>query len=68
VQLVGRLGASPELPLDFVDRVAVEQVPELLLAEQLPQEVAVEGERLRPPLGGRSVVFVHVRRDVVEEQ
>ena len=36
------------------------QIAQLLLAEQLAQEVAVEGERLGAPLGGRGVVLVHV--------
>ena len=69
VQLVRRLrGVAPQLPLDLVEGVAVEQVAQLLLAEQLAQQVAVERQRLRTPLGGRRVVLVHVRRDVVEEK
>src|SRR5581483_1566224 len=68
VQVVGRLRIALELPLDLVDRIRIEQVAQLFLAEQLAQEIAVERQRLRAPFGGRRVVLVHVRRDVVEEQ
>ena len=68
VELVGRSGLAAKLPLDLVDRVGVEQVAQLLAAEQLAEQVAVERERLRAPLGRRRVVLVHVRRDVVEEE
>ena len=68
VQLVGGPRLAPQLPLDLVDRVAVEQVAQFLLPEQLAQQVAVERERLGTPLGRRRVVLVHVGRDVVEEQ
>ena len=68
MQLVGRAGAAAQLLLDLLERAGVEQVAQLLLAEQLAQQVAVERQRLRPPLGGRRVVLVHVVRDVVEEQ
>ena len=44
------------------------QLAQLLLAEQLAQQVAVERERLRTPLRRRRVVLVHVRRDVVEQE
>ncbi len=54
--------------LDLVERARIEQVAQLLLAEQLAEEVTVERERLRTPLCGRRVVLVHVRRDVVEEE
>src|SRR5205823_4910770 len=57
-----------ELRLHLLDRIAVEEVSELLLAEQLPEKVAVERERLCAPLRRRRVVFVHVVRDVVEEE
>ena len=68
VELVGRARIAGELRLHLGQRVRVEQVAQLLLAEQLAQEVAVERERLRPPLGGRRVVLVHVGGDVGEEQ
>src|SRR5439155_5534343 len=57
-----------ELGLHLLDRIAVEEVSELLLAEQLSEKVAVERERLCAPLRWRRVVFVHVVRDVVEEE
>ena len=57
-----------QLRLDLLDRPGVEQVAQLLLAEQLAQQVAVERQRLRAALRGRRVVLVHVRGDVVEEQ
>ena len=54
--------------LDLLDRVGVEQLAQLLDAHELAQEVAVERQRLRAPLLGRSVVLVHVCRDVLEEE
>ena len=68
VQLVGRARIAGELRLDLGQRVRVEQVAQLLLAEQLAEEVAVERERLRAPLGGGRVVLVHVGGDVGEEE
>ena len=68
VELVGRARIAGELGFHLGQRVRVEQVAQLLLPEQLAQEVAVEGERLRPPLGGGRVVLVHVRGDVGEEK
>jgi hypothetical protein len=68
VQLVGRLGIAAQLPLDLLHGVGIEEVAKLLLAEQLAQQIAVEGERLGAPFGGRRVVLVHVRRDVVEQE
>ena len=68
MELVGVPRAAGELPLDLGDRVRVEQVAQLLLAEQLAEQVAIERQRLRPPLGRRRVVLVHVGRDVVEEE
>src|SRR5439155_11588810 len=71
-QLVVELVRCPRYPaqlaLDVLDRVRVEQVAQLLLTEELTQQIAVERERLRAALGRRRVVFVHVRRDVVEEE
>ena len=64
----GVRGVAAQLRLDLLERAGVDQVAQLLLAEQLAQQVAVERQRLRPPLGGRRVVLVHVVRDVVEEQ
>ena len=68
VQLIGGASFAAELLLHLRERAGVDQVAQLLLAEQLLQQVAVERQRLRPPLRGRRVVLVHVVRDVVEEQ
>ena len=68
VQLVGRARVARELRLDLGERLRIEQVAQLLLPEQLAEQVAVERERLRPPLGRGRVVLVHVGRDVGEEQ
>ena len=68
VQPVRILRLTRQRGLDLVERAGIEQVAQLFLAEQLAEEVAVERQRLRPPLGGRRVVLVHVRRDVVEEE
>ena len=68
VQRVGALGRAAQLVLHLLERRRVDEVAQLLLAEQLLEEVAVEGERLRPPLGERRVVLVHVGGDVVEEE
>ena len=57
-----------EVVLDLLERARVDQVAQLLLAEQLAQQVAVERQRRRAPLGVRRVALVHVRRDVVEQQ
>ena len=64
----GSRGVAAQLLLHLLERRRVDQLAQLLLAEQLPQQVAVERQRLRAPLGGRRVVLVHVRGDVVEEQ
>ena len=68
MQFVRASRAALQLPLDLLDGIGVEQVAQLFLAQQLAQQVAVERERLRAPLGRRRVVLVHVGRDVVEEQ
>ena len=68
MELLGVARHRPQRRLDLGERVGVDQLAQLLLAEQLAQQVAVERERLRTPLRRRRVVLVHVRRDVVEEQ
>ena len=68
VQLVGIARIAGQLPLDLGERIGIDQLAQLLLAEQLAQQVAVERERLRAALGRRRVVLVHVGRDVVEEE
>ena len=68
MELVGITWISAKLLLDLGQRVGVDQLTQLFLAEQLTQQVTIERERLSPPLGGRRVVLVHVRGDVVEQQ
>ncbi len=68
VQLVGVARAAAELRLHVGERIRVDQLAQLLLPQQLPQQIAVERKCLRAPLGRRRVVLVHVRRDVVEEE
>ena len=64
----GSLRERPQRRLHLGERAGVDQLAQLLLAEQLAQQVAVERERLRTPLRRRRVVLVHVGRDVVEEE
>ncbi len=68
MEALGIGGKRPQRRLDLGERRGIDQLAQLLLAEQLAQQVAVERERLRTPLGRRRVVLVHVGRDVVEEQ
>ena len=62
------LGQALEVGLDLLERRGVDQVAQLLLAEQLAQQVAVEREGGRAALRVRRVALVHVGGDVVEEQ
>jgi len=65
----GTLWRQPgNLELQLRQRVAVQQLTQLLGAEQLAQQVAVQGERLGSPVHERRVAFVHVLGDVVEHQ
>ncbi len=68
MQLVDVAGRRSQRGLDLLDRAEIEELAQLLDAHELAEEVAVEGECLRPSLLGRRVVLVHVRRDVVEEE
>ena len=73
VELVGRscpapLGEALQLELDVGEHARVEQLAQLLGAEQVAQQVAVERERRGPPLGQRGIAFVHVGGDPVEQQ
>ena len=73
VQLVGggRAGAlrGPlEVGLDLLQRGGVDQLAQLLLAEQLAQQLAVERQGGGPALGVGRVALVHVGGHVVEEQ
>ncbi len=73
VQLVGRAGATAvgqvlDVELDVGEHAGVEQLAQLLGAEQVGEQVAVERQRRRPPLGERGVALVHVGGDPVEQQ
>ena len=68
VELVGIARGRAERGLDLLDGARVEQLPELLDPHELAQQVAVERERLRAPLGRWRVVLVHVGRHVLEEK
>ena len=54
--------------LDLIDRVCVQHLAQLRLAEQFTEQHAVEGECLRAAFGERGVAFVDERRDVSEQQ
>ena len=73
MDLVGRagralLGQRLQLQLQLGQRLGIEQLAQLLRAQQLAQQVAVERERLGPPVEQRRVALVHVGGDVVEQQ
>ena len=57
-----------QLALDVRERVRVEQLAQLRLAEQLAQLRLIDRERLRAPLGQRRIAVVDVVGDVAEEQ
>ena len=61
VELVGAAGVAGQLPLHLLHGVGIEQVAQFLLAEQLAQQVAVEGQRLgRRSAGGVSSSYMYV--------
>ena len=68
MQLVGTSRRAAKLGLHLLESPRVDQVSKLLLAQELLQQVSIEGQGLRPPLRKRRVVFVHVSGDVVEEE
>src|SRR5436190_1880987 len=68
VQVIGSPGHASKLRLDSVEGPLVEQIAQLLHAQQLAEQLAVERKRLGAALCRRRVVLVHVGRDVVEEQ
>ena len=73
VQRVDAVGARAvreplQVGLDGLQRARVDQLAQLLLAEQLAQQLAVQRQRGGAALGVGLVALVHVRRDVVEQQ
>ena len=70
---VGRAGGPIlreilEFQLELGQGVAVEQLAQLFGPEELAQQVAVEGERLGPPVDQGRVAFIHVLADVGEHE
>src|SRR5206468_2513680 len=68
VQLVRVARRSTELRLYVLQSARVDELPQLVLAEQLLEQVPVERQHLSAAFGRRRVVLVHVRGDVVEEK
>ena len=68
IRRAGALAGALEVGLDLLERRRVDQLAQLLLAEQLAQQVAVERQRRGAPLGVGRVALVHVGGDVVEQQ
>ena len=71
--LVGVAGPPPvveglEVGLQRLQRLRVDQLPQLLGAQQLGQHLPVEGEGLGPALGQRGVALVEEVGDVLEGQ
>ncbi|HTY19855.1 MAG TPA: hypothetical protein VMH82_19240, partial [Myxococcota bacterium] len=50
------------------ERGRIDEIAQLLLAEQLAQQIPIQGKSAGPALGERSVAFVHVRGEVVEQE
>ena len=59
---------SLQLQLDQRDCLRVEQLAQVLAAEQFGEQLTVKGEGLRPALRQRLVALVHVLGDVREQQ
>ena len=73
VQLVAAARSSPvgqvlQVQLDIGQHAGIEQLAQLLGAEQVAQQVAVERQSSGPPFGERRVALVHVGGDPVEQQ
>ena len=50
------------------ERLAIEELPQLLGTQEFAQQVAIEGQGLRATVQQRRVALVHVGGDVVEEE
>ena len=62
-------GGEPlQLELHLVERAGIEELAELVRAQQLTEQVAVQGEGRRAALGERGVALVHIDRDPAEQQ
>ena len=62
------IGEVLQLGLQLGEHVGIYQLPQLRLAEQLIEQVAIERQRLRLALGERRVLLIDVRRDIGEHQ
>ena len=62
------LGQVLQLELELGERDRVDQLAQVLGAEELAQELPIERERGGAPLGHRCVRRVHVDRDPAEQQ
>ena len=62
------VGQRLEAQLEVGQRIGIEQLSQLLLAEQLTEQVAIERQRPGPTLGDRRVAVIHVGGHVVEHQ
>ena len=62
------LGEVLELGHHLIDRLALQQVPQVGLTEQLAEEGRIEGECGGAPLGQRRVTLVEVLPHVPEQQ
>ena len=57
-----------KLQLEHLDRAGIQQLAKFLGAEQFGQQLLVQRQGLRAPLGQRRIALVHVLSDVVEDQ
>ena len=62
------VGEALQLELEVGEHAGVEQLAQLLGAQQVAEQVAVERQRGRTAFGQRCVALVHVGRDPVEQQ
>ncbi len=61
------LGQMLQLELRLLERVGIEQLPQLRLAKQFAKLRLVDGQRLRTPLGERCVAVIQKIRNIAEE-
>ena len=57
-----------ERQLQVGQRRGVDQVAQLLLAEKLAQQLAIQGQRAGSPFRQRRIALVHVGGQIVEEE
>ena len=61
-------GDSGQLGLDVAQDLGIDEIPKLRLSQELAQQAAVEGKRLRLALGERRVLLVEVICDISERE